>query len=249
MRRFALIALAAAGLSVAPGQVAFAADMPARAPAYQVMPIVSGYNWSGFYVGVHAGYGWGNLGRVDVNSVTGATVASSTFKDNGILGGGQIGYNWMASSNFLLGLEVDLSAANITGSDTVVVAAPASRRKYDEKLDWFGTARGRLGYTVNNWLLFGTGGFAWGNDKLTRTQVAGVTGGAIAGRVETASKMKTGWTVGGGLEYGLTPNWSVKAEYLYVSLGQDGYLFPIATRRNDENLKLHTVQLGVNYRF
>ena len=152
---------------------AAAADLY-RGPAYAAAPF-SGYNWNGFYVGVNLGYQWGS-----VTNWGGGT-------PNGVMGGGQVGYNWQYGQ-YVFGLEADLqgSAAN----DTFAAFKFSNPR--------FGTVRGRAGYAMNNVLVYVTGGLAYGG-----------------GRVEfgPASETQThlGWTLGGGVEVGLTPNWSANA--------------------------------------
>jgi outer membrane immunogenic protein len=235
----AVIALAAAG-------PASAADltraMPMKAPV-----MAPGYNWAGFYLGGNIGYDWGRINRTSTSLLTGLSAAPASFNDSGVIGGGQVGYNWMWTQNILLGIEADVSAANITGSNTVVTAT--NTHMYGDEVDWFGTVRGRLGYVVNNWLLYGTGGYAWAHDELTRTQVSGVSAGATPGTAQAATATKNGWVIGGGIEYGLTPNWTVKAEYLYMKFGTDTYQFPTAARQDAADLQMQTARIGANYRF
>jgi outer membrane immunogenic protein len=141
---------------------------------------------------------------------------------DGIAGGGQVGYNWQVHPNWVLGIEADLqgSAAN----DTFAA--------YKFSNPWFGTVRGRAGYAMNNVLLYLTGGLAYGGGRVD-----------FAGFGETQTHL--GWTLGGGVEVGLTPNWSAKAEYLYVRLEDRGY---VLTGVNN-GFASHVFRLGVNYRF
>jgi outer membrane immunogenic protein len=229
----------------APG-VAAAADLstPYKAPPPAPAPIPY-YNWSGFYFGVSIGGGFNDLNFSNTNSATGAPTGSNTANVGGIVGGGQIGYNYVFSRNFLAGFEADISGANIDGN----VTSTDGSTQHSFNTDLFGTVRGRLGLTYNNWLFYGTGGFAWGNERVTRNQLTGVTGAAVAGTSETVSNTGTGWTAGGGIEWGLTPNWTARVEYLYVDLGTNSYSFPLAGRTATFDNAFNVIRLGVNYKF
>jgi outer membrane immunogenic protein len=189
---------------------AHAADLayrPAPQP-YTVNQPLNAYSWAGPYLGGTLGYSWG-------------TIANNPTRPSGIEGGVEAGYNWQ-SGQFVFGVEGDLNASG--ASDTF---AP-----WKFSNPWFGTVRGRAGYAMNNILLYGTGGLAFG----------GVTG-ATFGLSENHSNV--GWTVGAGAEVGLTQNWSAKVEYLYVDLNNSN--FTITGLPN--GYAFSTVRLGVNYRF
>ncbi|HXX26326.1 MAG TPA: outer membrane protein [Pseudolabrys sp.] len=185
---------------------AMAADLGRPAPYYS-QP-ASYYNWSGFYAGVNAGYEWGH-------------VTSSSIDPNGIAGGGQIGYNWQ-SGQFVFGAETDIQAS---GADDTFAPWKFSN-------PWFGTLRGRAGFAMNNILLYGTAGLAYG----------GLTG-QLNGLEE--NKTLVGWTGGVGVEVGLAPRWSAKAEYLYMDLGDRAYTI---TGVNN-GLQSNILRLGINYHF
>jgi outer membrane immunogenic protein len=140
---------------------------------------------------------------------------------SGLMGGGQIGYNWQSGA-FVFGVEADLQAS---GADDTFGA-------YKFANPWFGTLRGRAGYAMNNVLIYLTGGFAFGGGRVN-----------FGGLTETQTH--TGWTLGGGVEVGLTPNWSAKAEYLYVELSDQGYVLTGVKNGFQSNV----FRLGVNYRF
>jgi outer membrane immunogenic protein len=242
---------------------ALAADLPARgmyAKAPMMTPIDS---WAGLYIGGNVGYGWGtgNTDAVYNPTGTGAANASLGSKSNGVIGGGQIGYNWQAGS-FVYGLEADIDGAGLRSTsrqgliDTAGFAEPAATSfvTATNKLDWFGTVRGRLGLTVTpNFLLYGTGGFAFGGvDNSANTQFSTTPGASAAASVNTT---RTGWTAGAGAEWMFAHNWSAKLEYLYLDLGKSSAtgnetpaLTPVAatyTWHNQENI----VRVGVNYHF
>jgi outer membrane immunogenic protein len=203
MIRFLLGAAVAAAAMITSS--AHAADLPRG--GYLAAPYTV-FNWSGFYVGLNAGYQWGS-------------VTNSGFSPAGIAGGVQAGYNWQ-SSNFVYGLESDLQ---LSGADDVFAAHKFSN-------PWFGTFRGRAGFAFSNVLLYLTGGFAYGDGRLD-----------FAGLSETHSHF--GWTIGGGIEVGLTPQWSAKAEYLYFDLTDRGY----ALTGSSNGIQSSVFRLGVNYRF
>jgi outer membrane immunogenic protein len=223
--------IAVAALLSAP-IAAQAADLPApsyKAPAY-VAPAPSS-SWTGFYVGLNAGYGWGNSSWN--NTTTAATTGD--FKTSGALVGGTFGYNYQTGT-WVWGLEGDIDVSSIKGTETTFCGVPGC----ETKNTWLGTARGRLGYAGwNSWLPFFTGGAAFGDIKMT-TPVS-----------TSQSTTNIGWTLGGGVEYAFMGPWSAKLEYLYVDLGKGkcdigtcggGSSFESPFRAN-------IVRLGLNYRF
>jgi outer membrane immunogenic protein len=148
-------------------------------------------------------------------------VENLPLKPSGVLGGIQGGYNWQ-SGQFVLGADADLQLS--TADDTF---AP-----YQFSNPWFGTVRGRVGWAFNNILVYGTGGLAY--DR-TRLNFAGLT----------ESHTDAGWAAGGGVEVGLTPHWSAKAEYLYFDLGNQSYVLTGTSNGLTSNL----LRFGINYRF
>jgi outer membrane immunogenic protein len=229
----------------APG-IATAADLstPYKAPPPAPAPILY-YNWSGFYFGGNIGGGFNDFSYSNTNTAAGAPTGGNSVNVGGIAGGGQIGYNYMFSPNFLAGVEADISGANINGS----VTSNSGAVQHSFNTDLFGTARGRLGLAYNNWLFYGTGGFAWGNEQVTRNQL--ITGAAaVAGTSESVSiNGATGWTAGGGIEWGITPNWTARVEYLYVDLGTNSFSFPVSGRTTTFDNAFNVVRFGVNYKF
>lgn len=204
-------------------------------------PVVAA-NWTGWYLGGNVGSGTGR-DRTFLGPVGGAGEQFSLNPD-GINGGGQIGYNWQAA-NWVYGLEADIQASSQRDNKTTVALGGAN---YDHKLPWFGTVRGRLGYSVGSSLFYVTGGYAYGGVK---TSISNPLTG-----VELASFNNTqgGWTAGAGLEtpfklLGLFgPNWTSKTEYLYVDLGR---------KTNDLGAGIvtstavteHIFRTGLNYHF
>jgi outer membrane immunogenic protein len=207
-------------------QCANAADISV-APLYKAPPPAPtpGYDWSGFYVGVNGGGGWGHSwwdGQ------------STGIRTSGGLAGGTAGYNWQLGSA-VLGIEGDVDWANLKGTNTSALC-PAGCTTRDT---WLGTVRGRAGYAFGGVLPYVTGGLAVGD---IRASVPGFAG---------ASQTNAGWTVGGGLEFALPgTSWSAKAEYLHVDLGRFNCGTNCGFLPND-NVSMHDdlFRAGINYRF
>lgn len=219
MRRFTL-ALAAA--TVALGVTAASAADLGQRPVYKAQPApVAIYNWSGFYIGGHAGYAWGREGITD--NITGVTAATDP---SGFLAGAQVGYNWQVGQ-WVFGIEGDWSWTNADGSAAIPGAIVTSEH------NWYSTLTGRVGYAVDNTLWYVKGGAAWAE---TDFSIAGIG----------VSETRNGWTIGGGLEYGFTPNWSAKLEYNYLDFGKDSIAAPIGVQADTQ---VHLFKAGLNYRF
>jgi outer membrane immunogenic protein len=210
-----------------------AADMPARTPAYKAPPPAV-FNWTGFYVGGTVGYGFGE--NRHLNETTG--IGSQDFDVDGFVAGATLGYNWQArGSRWVWGVEFDVSYSDING---VLPVAPGfgCAGGCTTELKWFGTFRGRLGYAFDRSMIYATGGLAFGEVE-----------GSIIGVIPPGSETAFGWTVGAGLEFALAPRWSMKAEYLYVSLNEAQYAVFAGTNVVVDDLNFHVIRLGVNYRW
>ena len=213
---------AAAALLLAP-LAALAADLPAyKAPAYTA-PQISYANWTGLYVGLNGGYGFGKS-NWDFPAV-------STSPKGGLIGG-TIGYN-LQTGTWVWGVEADIDYSMMKGSSVCGLAGTC-----ETKNSWLGTVRGRLGYAGwNNWLPYITAGGAFGDVKASNS----ATG--------SGSKTEIGWTAGAGIEYAMFTNWSVKLEYLYVDLGKFNCGLTCGAAPDDITFKTNLVRAGVNYRF
>ena len=225
-----------------------AADLPRSAPVYA--PVSTAFtHWTGFYIGGNLGYGWASA-ETDF-SVGGASFASATNNLNGVLGGAQLGTNWQTGPA-VFGVEADFQFTDMKGTLTApscsaAVCGVATSASYTQKLPWFGTVRGRLGYAKDSWLVYGTGGYAYARLETDASASAGATSVNLS-REETRS----GWTVGGGVELAFARNWSARMEYLYVDLGRKDatLVIPgIPTIGEDSRVTQNIVRLGVNYRF
>ncbi|MGY4504875.1 outer membrane immunogenic protein [Bradyrhizobium sp. GM24.11] len=202
---------------------ASAADLAARPYTKAPVAVASVYNWTGFYLGIVGGGAW--------------EAASGDPKMKGGFVGGTAGYNWQ-TGNVVFGIEADGSWADVSASATTpVLGIPVTT---SSKTDALGTVRGRIGWAVNNVLFYGTGGYAWIDNKIS-VSALGVT--------LSDSKFHSGWTVGAGVEAFFAPQWSVKGEYLYRSLGSETYFGGIGAPVASGTINFHTVQVGVNYHF
>ncbi|MEA2951701.1 MAG: outer rane immunogenic protein [Alphaproteobacteria bacterium] len=261
MRHLTLATLAIAGFS----QAAFAADLPVKA-ASPMTAMVAAYNWTGLYIGGNVGYGWGRNESVVVNeTLAGAPFVSGTWPGVGTFGardmtggfgGLQIGYNLQAG-NIVYGVEADAQWAGIKGNSGAtlpyIVAPNTISVTTNGNLDWFGTVRGRLGVAFDRSLLYVTGGVAFGRAKYSLA-MTDTLGFVAAGN---ASSKSTGWVLGAGWEFGLAPQWTLKAEYQYLDFGSTtlgagetfGGLPTAFAVASNATSRFHTVRLGVNYRF
>ncbi len=235
--------LLAASAIVAFASTASAADM--RAPVYKAMAPVSAYNWTGFYLGVNAGLGVGEHSTI-LNVPTAPLGTSVTGVPIGGIGGVQAGYNWQFG-NWVLGVEADIQASGQSEQHCLFqCVSPLLAANVEQNLSWFGTVRGRFGYTIGNGILaYYTGGFAYGNAETTIAEVSGGVPGTF-----NFSDTKTGWTLGSGVEAALGGNWTGKIEYLYVDLGSIDATYTFAGARHvySQDVRNHVFRAGLNYR-
>ena len=241
----ALIALTVGRVSAADG-----------APAVNTAP---SQNWTGLYIGGDLGDAWGRSEWTAHETGAGAPPLNGSFdfyqpfdfaKGTGsYFIGLQAGYNYTLPSGVVLGVEADVSFPNtIMGTETI--SSPSlGQATYEEKVEYSGTVRGRLGYALGKWLLYGTGGYAWTDDQLTRTQVAGtpVGGTAVPATVETRLALRSGWVAGGGVETGIGRNWTADLEYLFTDFSSHCVTFPAGAQVFDADLTLQSIRLGLNY--
>jgi outer membrane immunogenic protein len=275
MRKF----LAASILFLLAGPV-MAADFPVKAPVYEAV-----YNWTGFYAGLNFGAGPGHStagASFDPRSRFDAATVSSASQDIGsVLGGMQAGYNAQIN-RLVFGVEADIQATGQKGSgqSTVTLTQPQvciapcvpppplvtnAPLSYAQSLPWFGTLRGRIGFTpTDRTLLYATGGLAYGqiNGSTTLTiapqgcipPCTPNPGGSI---VSTFGETKLGWVVGAGIEGAIIGNWTGKIEYLHVDFGSSGNsLTQVATlpfvgtlQSSSGRFTDDIIRIGVNYRF
>jgi len=244
MKRFLFMGLVlAAGLTNAN-----AADLPVKAPI--VAPLLP-FTWTGFYVGANVGYSFGRDPTTEMDATTGVQIASFDLSPNGVVGGGQAGFNYQFAPNWLVGFEGDIQGTNQRASNCFGAGCSRPGTAFyfteEQNLSWFATARGRIGYVTGDWLLYLTGGGAWGrvhNDfrVFTPTDVAG-----------SANFNLSGYVIGAGFETRFAGNWSVKVEYLYMDLGSytDSVFDPITlhTFALTSDVRDNIIRAGVNYAF
>jgi outer membrane immunogenic protein len=273
MKKLLLSTVAFAGLTAG----ALAADLPSRraAPApYVAVPV---FTWTGFYVGVNAGYGFdvgqttqgpytigGGVGVSPAGALPAGSVVTPGTQGgrDGFVGGGQIGYNYQIGS-FVVGVEADIQYADLVSNRSAVYAfapAPAGFAAAGGNragIEWFGTVRGRLGYAFDRALVYGTGGFAYGDGPDDCNTVGAFGRAARCG----GGDIRTGWAAGGGVEYAFTPNMTGKIEALYVNLDRTNAsrfigtaggvaatpVFVTGQRARDEEFVV--VRAGLNYKF
>lgn len=249
----AMIALAGA---------ANAADLPRRnaapAPAF-----VQAYSWTGFYVGVNAGYGFGDS-DVDTIGLAAGNIAnvalnrrpgSVSFDRDGFIGGAQIGYNRQFGS-FVAGIEADIQYTDLNGSETFV-STLNDRSVFNSEIEYLGTVRGRLGVAFDRFLVYATGGLAYGEVKSGADFFSNAAGAPLQ-FVGGKSGVETGWVVGGGVEYALpfmSNALTLKLEYLYYDLGDRDVFLPAipGVGAGAYSSKFETngsiVRAGLNFKF
>jgi len=221
------------------------------------------YKWTGFYVGLNAGYGFGgdnnySLSPVSTNwtaAVVGGGVAEPSFKPHGFVGGIQAGADWRFSNVFLIGLESDIQISDIGDKNRGIADGLYSvpgETKIQQDLKWFGTTRLRFGVLpMERLLAYATGGLAYGKVK-SSASVSFIDGELYAG---SKSKVETGYVIGGGLEFAFTKNIFMRREYLYYDLGRRGVpLLTISGGIPQESNGSFTtrgniMRMGVNYKF
>lgn len=233
---------------------------PSAARATPPPPV---FSWTGFYIGGHVGYGW------DATTVDPANIAvppglgfgnppgTQIFSfdrhlgANGALGGGQFGYNYQ-TGQVVFGFEADISwtgqrdISSFSGARFVFSEDYAYQETLRAQLEYFGTARGRLGYAFGMVMPYVTGGFAWGRATSDFNSVLTQAFGPTQTIFLSQSRTLTGGTIGAGIEYAFAPKWSAKAEYLYVDLGRS--IFSIGQSGSVFGIQDHTLRFGVNFR-
>ena len=214
---------------------AIAAEAVNTEPAPAPLPVASAYNWSGGYVGLTAGYGWGDSKFHD-------SVDSNPFDIRGFIGGVTAGYNYQLQPNWVVGAEGDISYSAIKGGfGPGNIGRPGGRYwgclpgACTTDIHWYGTARARVGYAVDNLLVYGTGGLAFGQ---------------VESKMENnpanwyVKHTNVGWAAGAGVEYAFDPHWTTKLEYMHVDLGWTDHPGLMKT-----SAKFDGVRIGLNYKF
>jgi outer membrane immunogenic protein len=267
-----------AGVSVSAlmaGLPADAADLGTR-PVYKAVPVAAPvpiFSWSGCYIGAHVGFGWGRKDFTDPAGRNSVTVTTTTFSaptivsdleaffvgfdqpdtlrvdPDGFLGGGQVGCDYQFAPNWLIGVEGEGAGADISGSALDPFFPSSFGKTFHAKTEWLASVTGRVGWVWDRWLLYAKGGVAWAGDKYHVDE---------AGVFYNASETRTGWTVGGGIEFAFWQNWSAFVEYDFYEFGRRDLAFvctfsdgtscgltgPVSIRQD-----INAVKFGINYRF
>jgi outer membrane immunogenic protein len=230
-----LMGAAAATLTVAGAFAAQAADLPTRKEAPAPVFVPPPFTWTGFYIGGNAGGVWSTGNASTTVYANGFPFVTTYFpsgnlgnSQSGFIGGGQAGYNWQTGA-FVLGVETDFDGTSLSRSRNIIGPAflePIAgvndffTLNSSVKLDWLGSTRARVGFVAtpdNRLMIYGTGGFAYGGGSAHLNFYDNVDG--FYWSSSSGSQTRTGWTIGGGLEYAWTNNWTIGAEYLYYNLG------------------------------
>jgi outer membrane immunogenic protein len=214
---------------------AFAADLPSRLPPPPV-PYVPAFTWTGFYIGGNLGLG-GDRFQYPFG-IFDAGTGQTTVTSSGIIGGGQVGYNWQLPNSFLFGFETDFDGAAIRGKVTTYANTPLGvAAEAGSRINYIGTVRGRVGYALDRLLIYGTGGFAYGQ---VNDSISGASGLLGLGGVSTSQNYtRTGWTAGAGVEYALNENLSTIFNSLALGV-------PVGI---NQKTTANIVRAGLNYKF
>lgn len=230
------VMLAGAAALTALAANAFAADFDQPASS-------AAYDWSGVYVGATAGYNWGKDSTTESGTWLGFPVnAVFGYDVDGLSGGVKAGVNFQSGS-FVYGAEADIEAANITGGFVDRIQNAGIGR---DRYDWLASIRARMGYAVDRTLFYGTGGVSFAHIENTYSQVL-----IPPFASESFDKVRTGWTIGGGVDYALTDKVILGAEYRYTNFNAFSNVsttaFPGVTGEQDPSS--HAIRLSVSYKF
>ncbi len=223
MKRLAVAALSAASLAGV-SFPALAADLPVQepAPAYQEPVPAARFDWTGFYAGADLGWGW--AGFTDKSSSFG----KSSPDANGVNGGVHAGYNYQIAPNFVAGLEADFQLSDLDKTRSV------GGYSVHNSSDWNSSLRGRLGYTFDRFMVYGTGGFAMADSTVK-----------LNGDKDDTTAL--GYTLGAGVEGAVTDHVTARLEYVYQDFGRDKFHVDGTTVKTD--LDNNVVRAGVSYKF
>jgi len=206
-------------------------------PPEQIFAPAAAYNWTGFHFGGNAGWGFGRAhARYSGDNFSGMSMDGIAFGTSGGSGGVHAGYD-IQTGVLVYGVEVDAALGGIGGGGKDIGNEPT----LNSKVTWLATVRGRVGYALNRFLVYATGGVAFAGTTLT-----------VRHDASQASDRQThiGWTVGGGVEYAIDDHWSAGLEYKYIDLGRRTYADPtVIVGTANVRLTLHTLMARLSYRF
>ena len=218
------LTLASAGFLTALAAPAFAAD-----PTVDLPMTAPGFDWTGYYAGLQAGYGWG---QSDITGTDGGPFSVTPDINGGFVGGHVAGL-WQFDQA-VIGAEADLNYASINGT---AEAGPGN--VFGTDIKWFGSVNAKAGYAMDRVLVYGIGGIAF----------AGIETSQAAGTAFASTRTSVGWTVGAGVDYALTDQFVLGAQYRYYDFGSEHFDAPDAFVDRDQNVKLNTVGINLSYKF
>lgn len=218
------LTLASAGFLTALAAPAFAAD-----PMTDLPMTAPGFDWTGYYAGLQAGYGWG---QSDISVTEGAPFSITPSIDGGFVGGHVAGL-WQFDQA-VLGAVADLNYSMIDGT-----AVSGLGSTFGTDIKWFGSVDAKAGFAMNRLLVYGIGGLAF----------AGIETSQVAGAAFASTRTNVGWTVGAGVDYALTDKFIVGAQYRYYDFGSEHYDVAAPFNDRDQNVKLNTVGINLSYKF
>jgi outer membrane immunogenic protein len=253
---------------IALGATSYAADLPAPMAAVEPMPVVAAYSWTGFYLGAHAGYGWGDR-DFDADELP-FGLDEDDFNDDfpfeydldGFLAGAQVGFNWQWNW-LLLGAEAD---ASWTHADQEISYdldfgpfddGDVDDLSADADLQWLASIRARAGFAVDRFLVYGTAGWAFAEVDLdvSLTDDGGACGFAGGCNSDGGSESYNGLVLGVGLEAMITQHITARIEYLHYDLGSEDVEYDLIggggvdDTFGEADLNLNVVRAGVNWKF
>jgi outer membrane immunogenic protein len=237
MKQFLLAGAAVLALASA----AQAADLGAPRGPIAAAIVAPAFGWQGFYLGGQIGHQWGRVGGIACASGGFAFCNPFSTGVNGIVGGVHAGYNWQFNA-FVVGVEADIELSGARGANEFAgLGGPYYQRS---RGNWQGSLRGRLGVAADRALFYVTGGVA-----VSDYRYAFGFAPTSSAEFHTYSATRAGWTLGAGVEYAFTPNWTARAEYRYADFGTVTADDPVANSFGRHRLTTHTVRLGVSYLF
>jgi outer membrane immunogenic protein len=244
--RKVLLGIASAAVFLSAANSGQAADMAVKAPPPPIM--VPLFTWTGFYLGGNLGAAWGQRSVTDVFGNTFTRTSDGRF-----IGGGQLGYNWQ-TGNFVLGVEGDIDgiASNNNRSAGVIVGGNGPFVVSTSSTPWVATLAARFGWAADHWLFYGKAGGGWVGNNSGIT-VTNTTTGATFG--SGGGNSVGGWLLGGGIEYAINNNWSLKGEYDYIGLSNRSFAVPVVVGGvvidtfTSSNRSFQMFKFGFNYAF
>jgi outer membrane immunogenic protein len=237
--------------------------------AFFVLPTAAdatAFTWRGFYIGGTAGAGFGgDSSSVDLdgfNYLVDNPIPGEVTKvgaESAFIGGVEIGYNHTVN-RMVLGIEADLSGFNFRAAEIPNSSRTdwGSDTRVSVEMNWLSTVRGRLGIAMDRWLIYGTGGVAFSDGEYRNHDFCNTVPPCGGGLIDAQGDMGTGWTVGGGVEFGWMANWTAKAEYLFVRFDGEEYSgtanyppprAPVDYRFSASAADFNIIRVGLNYKF